>query len=102
MKKLLPFLGIAILIAACNTMPEQTGSAQRLSQPDTTGLAAYNIWKAQNELAGLNTTQKIQQEQPSTQKTRTIVKYVPVKTSPSKTVSHSSSSKAGSGSSASS
>lgn len=100
MKKLLPFLGIAILMAACNSMPEQIGSAQKLSQPDTTGLAAYNTWKAQNELASLNTTQEIQQEQPSTQKTRTIVKYVPVKTSRSKTVSHSSSSTAGSGSSA--
>lgn len=99
MKKLLPFLGIAILVAACNTMPEQAGSAQKSSQPDTTGLAAYNIWKAQNELAGL-TTQQPQQAQASAEKTRTIVKYVPVKTAPSKTQSQSSSSGAGSGSSA--
>jgi len=97
MKKLLPFFGITILMAACNAVPEQKAAVQSaqqtLSQPDTTGLAAYNAWKAQNELASANAYQQSQQAaQPATEKTRTIVKYVPVKSSSSKPVSHSSSS----------
>lgn len=83
MKKLLPLLGISILMVACNTMPEQKTNAaqavqQNLSQPDTTGMAAFNAWKAQNELATVNSYQQPQQTQ-APEKTRTIVKYVPVK-----------------------
>jgi hypothetical protein len=97
MKKLLPVLGFAFLMAACNTMPDQKAeavqSAQKtLSQPDTTGMAAFNAWKAQNELATINAYQQTQQtSQPVPEKTRTIVKYVPVKQS-SKPVSKTSSS----------
>lgn len=99
MKKLLLIPGISILMIACNTMPEQntTQPAQpTISQQDTTGLAAYNAWKAQNELANINATQSLQQAQATPEKTRTIVKYVPVKTTPSKSVSHSASSGSGS------
>lgn len=97
MKKLLPVLGISILMVACNTMPGQKNDAVQstqstLSQPDTTGLASYNAWKAQNELANTNAYQQAQQTQSAPEKTRTIVKYIPVKTSQSKPVSHSSSS----------
>jgi hypothetical protein len=97
MKKLLLIPGIAVLMAACNSVPEQKTDAaqqtvqQTLSQPDTTGLAAYNAWKAQNELASVNTVQQSQQAKSAPEKTRTIVKYVPVKTSQSKPVSHTSS-----------
>lgn len=93
MKKLLPFLGITILIAAaCNTVPEQKKDAtQTLSQQDTTGMAAFNAWKAQNELANVNAYQQSEQTKTAPEKTRTIVKYVPVKTSPkTKPVSHTS------------
>lgn len=104
MKKLLPILGITALTAvACNPLPNQTDSAQavqqKVSQPDTTGMAAFNAWKAQNELASVNAYQQTQQEKPVPEKTRTIVKYVPVKTSQPKPVSHTSSSSSSSTSS---
>jgi hypothetical protein len=105
MKKLLPILGITVLTAvACNPLPDQkvdSGQAaqQTLSQPDTTGMAAFNAWKAQNELAAVNAYQQPQQEKAAPEKTRTIVKYVPAKTSQSKPVSHTSSSSSSSSSS---
>jgi hypothetical protein len=82
MKKLLPILGFTFLMAACNTTPELKNDAvqpaqQVLSQPDTIGMAAFNAWKAQNELASTNAYQA-QQTQALPEKTRTIVKYVPV------------------------
>ena len=98
MKKLLPVLGFTFLMAACNTMPEQKADAvqstqQTISQPDTTGMAAFNAWKAQNELASVNAYQQTQQTQSAPEKTRTVVKYVPVKQSTSsKPVSKTSSS----------
>ena len=98
MKKLLPVLGFTLFMAACNTMPEQKADAvqstqQTLSQPDTTGMAALNAWKAQNELASVNAYQQTQQTQSAPEKTRTVVKYVPVKQSTSsKPVSKTSSS----------
>lgn len=84
MKKLLPVLGFTLLMAACNTMPEQKADAvqhtqQTLPQPDTTGMAAFNAWKAQNELASVNAYQQTQQTQSAPEKTKTVVKYVPVK-----------------------
>ena len=86
MKKLLPVLGFTFLMAACNTMPDQKNEAgpsaqQTLSQPDTAGIAAFNAWKAQNELASVNAYQQTQQTQAAPEKTKTIVKYVPVKQS---------------------
>jgi hypothetical protein len=94
MKKLLLIPGLAILMAACNSVPEQKADAaqavqQTLSQPDTIGMAAFNAWKAQNELATVNADQQL--EKPASQKTRTIVKYVPVKNSQSKPSSHTTS-----------
>jgi hypothetical protein len=97
MKKLLPLLGITVLMAACNTMPEEKSGAvqsaqQTLTQPDTTGMAAFNAWKAQNELATINAYQQSQQTQSVSEKPKTIVKYVPVKqSSQSKPVSHTTS-----------
>jgi len=90
MKKLLPILGLGFLMTACNTTPEQKTDAtqstqQNVSQVDTTGIAAFNAWKAQNELASVNAYQQAQQAQVLPEKTRTIVKYVPVtKTTKSK------------------
>lgn len=98
MKKVLPILGIAVLMAACNTTPElkqDTAQAVQttIAQPDTAGMAEFNAWKAQNELASVNAYKQAQQAQSApAEKTRTIVKYVPVKTAPSKSVSHTSTS----------
>jgi len=83
MKKLLPILGFAFFVTACNTMPEQKNDAiqsaqQNISQPDTVGIAAFNAWKAQNELVSASAYQAQAQVQASPEKTRTIVKYVPV------------------------
>lgn len=98
MKKLLPVLGFTFFMAACNTVPESNSdmvqsAQQTLSQPDTTGIAAFNAWKAQNELASISAPQQTQQAEAVPEKTRTIVKYVPVKQSTqSKPVSHPSTS----------
>lgn len=94
MKKLLPFLGFTLLMAACNTMPEQKAAStqQPTIQPDTIGMAAFNAWKAQNELANIAVAQPAQQTITAPEKTRTIVKYVPVKSTPVKSSSNSSSS----------
>lgn len=86
MKKLLPILGFTFLMAACNTMPEQKVEAaqsaqQTIPQPDTAGMAAFNAWKAQNELASVNAYQPEQTTAP--EKPKTVVKYVPVKQSTS-------------------
>jgi len=83
MKKLLPILGFTFLMTACNTMPEQKTDAvqstqQTMTQPDTVGMAAFNAWKAQNELVSASAYQAQAQVQASPAKTRTIVKYVPV------------------------
>jgi len=98
MKKLLPLLGISVLMAACNTTPEIKSDAvqavqQTIAAPDTTGMAEFNAWKAQNELASINAYKQTQQSQPEpAEKTRTIVKYVPVaKSTSTKPVSRSSS-----------
>jgi len=96
MKKLLPILGFTFLIAACNTMPDSAdnkSAQQNLVQQDTTGMAAFNAWKAQNELTSLNNVQPTQQALSVPEKTRTIVKYVPVaKSTQAKPVSHTSTS----------
>lgn len=87
MKKLLPFLSLAIITAACNTQvdknaqPASTQATQQLAQPDTTGLASFNAWKAQNELVQTQPTQQAQTSVASRpQKVRTIIKRVPVYT----------------------
>ena len=93
MKKLLPILGITFLVAACNSVPDQRSEAAQASQPavqqDTTGMAAFNAWKAQNELASVTPVQQPQQAQAAPQKTRTIVKYVPVAQKATKSTSTS-------------
>jgi hypothetical protein len=96
MKKLIPFFGLAVIMTACNTMPDQKADSvqttQQAVQADTTGIAAFNAWKAQNELASMTVAQPAQQTQTVPPKTRTIVKYVPVKSTTSKSVSSNSSS----------
>jgi Glycine zipper len=85
-------------MAACNTTPEiksETAQAvqQTISTPDTTGIAEFNAWKAQNELGNVNAYKQAGQSQSApAEKTRTIVKYVPVaRSTQSKPVSSTSS-----------
>ncbi|MGN6163960.1 MAG: glycine zipper domain-containing protein [Flavisolibacter sp.] len=59
MKKLIPFFSVAVIMAACNSAPKANADAivasasqQALTAvTDTVGLASYQAWKAQNELA---------------------------------------------------
>lgn len=57
-------LGIAVLAASCNTQPKanniHSDSAKLVT--DTTGLADYQAWKAQNELTNQNTEEQQKQE----------------------------------------
>jgi Glycine zipper len=83
MKRFLPFLTIAVFMAACNQAPPtdkqaSTDAAKYYgingNQPDTTGMAAYQAWKAMNELA------PAQQSQPVAAEPKTITKVVYVPT----------------------
>jgi predicted small secreted protein len=68
-------LAIVVVMTACNTTPD-TATTQKAIQPavDTTGLAAFQAWKAQNELMS---TQQNTAMQPQSQ-TREVVRYYPV------------------------
>ena len=85
MKKLLPISIIAILAAvfmiACNRQPQANANGKVLTYTDTVGLADFQKWKAQNELADPTVYYKQGNEIASNRPTRTIVKYVPVKSS---------------------
>lgn len=69
----IPVFAIAVTMTACNTTPD-TAATQKAVQPaiDTTGLAEFQAWKAQNELVS---TQQNTAMQPQT---REVVKYYPV------------------------
>ena len=77
MKRIIPVFAIAAAMTTCNTTPD-TATAQKAIQPavDTTGLAQFQAWKAQNEL--VNTQQNAAMAQPQT---REVVKYYPVSSS---------------------
>lgn len=56
MKQVLPFFASVFLIAACNNKPQPAVETTQATTPvtitaDTTGLAQYQAWKAQHELA---------------------------------------------------
>ena len=83
MKKFLPFLSIAFLLAACSSKPEtQTQTLQSVNQSnaiDTAGLAQFQQWKAQNELSSVNAVQTEQEQaasEPAPVQTKTIVREV--------------------------
>lgn len=75
MKKLLPFLSLAVFAVACNSKTAETEvkPLQSTQSPvaDTTGLAQFQQWKAQNEL---NAAVEPQQVQPQ------VVQAPPVRT----------------------
>jgi len=57
MKKFLPFLSFAVFFAACSSKPAETETKtlqsvnQAFAQIDTAGLAQFQQWKSQNEIA---------------------------------------------------
>jgi hypothetical protein len=71
---MIPVFAIAVAMTACNTTPDNA-TTQKAIQPavDTTGLAQFQAWKAQNEL--VSTQQNAAMAQPQT---REVVKYYPV------------------------
>ena len=82
MKKLLPIFilaGIAaVVLIACNSKPQtDVNSGKVLTYTDTIGLADFQKWKAQNELKDPTVYYNQGAEMGSGQPTRTIVKYVP-------------------------
>ena len=54
MKRLLSVITVAAFVA-CNSNPKTAGETTTVPAQDTAGLAAYQQWKAQNELAQQNT-----------------------------------------------
>ena len=85
MKKLLPISLIAVVAAvvmiACNRQPRADANGKVLTYTDTLGLADFQKWKTQNELKDPTVYYSQGNEIASSQPTRTIVKYVPVKSS---------------------
>jgi len=74
MKKFLPFLSIALFFVACNGKPAETETQivkAASNQADTAGLAQFQQWKAQNELAVANDVQ-----QPITSTPVTVIREV--------------------------
>jgi hypothetical protein len=104
MKKFIPVLSIAMFMVACNSNPQANltaGSAvtQPASQIDTTGLAKFQQWKAQNELSDvqeLNQAQSVVYQAPA-KKASQPRKQTSRPSTPAKS-SGSSNSSAGSGS----
>ena len=84
MKKFLPFLSVAFLLAACSSKPEtQTQTLQSANQSnaiDTAGLAQFQQWKAQNELSSANNIQSQEEPEavaaPAPVQTKTVVREV--------------------------
>src|SRR6476619_721273 len=89
MKRILSILSITgFMTASCNTTPKTHDANSIAATPDTTGYAQFQQWKAQSELA---TTNQNLNNTSAAQPTRTVVKYVPVKSSNSGSMSSSSS-----------
>ena len=64
MKKFLPFLSFAVFFAACSSKPAETETKtlqsvnQASAQIDTAGLARFQQWKSQNEIAATDVEQE--------------------------------------------
>lgn len=55
MKRIIPIVAAAVMVTACNTSPKPaTTDNSKVVYMDTTGLAQFQAWKAQNELATMN------------------------------------------------
>lgn len=61
MKKILSILTIAVVIASCSQNPQKLdANATKVTAADTAGLADFQAWKSQNELAEYNAYMKSQ------------------------------------------
>lgn len=103
MKRILPFFSIALAMVACNSVPDKnlnTEAAAPLQQqapaynPDTVGLAQFQQWKAQNELADVKDYGAVQYAAaaPKPKAAKAPVRKASKPTAPAKTSSGSSSS----------
>src|SRR6476620_6796164 len=93
MKTRFLILGAMVIMASCNTQPK--ADANRSSDSvklitDTTGMAAYNAWKAQNELTTQNA--KEQGEKPSSKTVNKTTSSTKTSTSTNSTNNSTSSS----------
>lgn len=87
MKHLVPFLAITVLATACNSKPETAAKITPATPvtivADTTGLAQFQAWKTQHELANASEyKQAIMPVQKSITRTSTSAR----RTAPSRTV----------------
>lgn len=84
MKKLLPIFIIAtaaaLFMVACNRKTQTDANGKVMTYTDTVGLADFQKWKTLNELKD-PTVYYNQGNEMSNQQARTIVKYIPVKSS---------------------
>ncbi len=92
MKKFLLISGAALFMVACNQVPDQvagTSASNYIQQqvqpvPDTAGLASFQAWKAQNELADIQEFQS-QKAVASAPVKKQTAKATPVKRSTPRT-----------------
>ena len=85
MKRILSLITVAAVMAtSCNTSPKTDDATKVVSAPDTVGYGQFQQWKAQNELVTSTNNQ-------TAQPTKTIVKYVPAKSTSSGSMNSSSS-----------
>ena len=109
MKKLLPLFGAALFMVACNQTPEQVAGTStspfiqqqaQAQQPvaDTAGLASFNAWKAQNELADMNQYQAKQAPAAAPVRKAAVKSSAPARKSSSRPSAPSTTSNEGSGS----
>jgi hypothetical protein len=79
MKRILSICTIAAVMAAsCNSKPKVDAATTTVPNQDTVGLAKFQQWKAQNELAEMNAAATT----PEPQKTVVVYKNAPAKKSP--------------------
>jgi hypothetical protein len=92
MKKLLPFLSLALIAAACNqgqkagldTATAAAAVQQTTPAIDTTGIAAYQAWKAQHELVDVQpyvqtvSSAPVERKSPAKKITHTPARKAPV------------------------
>lgn len=85
-------LGITVMALSCNTQPKADKNSSNSTKlaTDTTGLADYQAWKAQNELTGQNTEAQEENKSSTTVKKSTSVKSENTSTSTTSTNNSSS------------
>jgi hypothetical protein len=84
MKKFIPILSLSFVVIACSTEPQTDARTlqsvqQNAGSVDTAGLAQFQRWKAQNELAAVTPVQQVEEQPvPAPVKEVTIIREVRV------------------------